>query len=65
MSEVDEAIIASLKDLKERQMTTRSESPDEHELFGRHISAVLRCFTPRQQAQARLHIQQILIDIVS
>ena len=36
---------------------------DEKEIFGKHVSAVLRRFTPRQQAQARLCIEQVLVDI--
>ena len=57
---MDEAIIKSLKDLEERR--TRREV-DENESFGRHIGAVLRRFSPRQQAQARLRIEQVLIDV--
>ena len=58
--DVDEAIIKSLKDLEERR--TRREV-GENESFGRHIGAVLRRFSPRQQAQARLRIEQVLIDV--
>ena len=57
---MDEAILKSLKDLEERR--TRREV-DENESFGRHIGAVLRRFSPRQQAEARLRIEQVLIDV--
>ena len=36
---------------------------DEQEIFGKHVSAILRRFTPSQQAQARLRIEQVLVDI--
>ena len=36
---------------------------DEEELFGRHITAVLRRFPARQKATAKLKIEQILVDI--
>ena len=36
---------------------------DEQEIFGKHVSAILRRFTPRQQAQARLRTEHVLVDI--
>ena len=36
---------------------------DEQEIFGKHVSTVLHCFTPCQQAQACLCIEQVLVDI--
>ena len=60
-SEVDEVILGSLRDLHERR--SRRGVADEHELFGQHIAAVLRGFNRRQQVQARLRIEQVLIDV--
>ena len=59
--EVDVALLRSLKDLEERR--ARRHEQDEEELFGKHIAAVLRRFSPRQRAQARLRIEQVLIDV--
>ena len=50
------------KELRERP-AARSAVIDEQEIFAKHVSAILRRFTPRQQAQARLQIEQVLVDI--
>ena len=60
-SEVDEVILGSMRDLHER--CSRRGVADEHKLFGQHIAAVLRGFNRRQQAHARLRIEQVLIDV--
>ena len=36
---------------------------DEDELFGRQIAAVLRRFTKRQKAVAKLRIHNVLLDV--
>ena len=61
-TDIDEAIVASLKELRERHVA-RSAVIDEQVIFGKHFSAILRRFTPCQQAQARLRIEQVLVDI--
>ena len=57
---MDEVILGSLWDLHERR--SRRGVADEQELFGQHIAAVLRGFNCRQ-VQARLRIEQVLIDV--
>ena len=58
--DVDEALLRSLKDIEEMRA---KRAVDENDLFGKHVSAVLHRFTPRQQAQARLRIEQVLVDV--
>lgn len=53
--EVDDAILKTLTNIEGTQM-------DEEELFGRHVGAALRRFTPRQRAIAKLQIEQILVN---
>lgn len=59
-SEVDDAILQSLKDISARRS---DHVPDEEELFSGSVAAVLRRLQPHQKAVARLRIQQVLIDI--
>lgn len=58
---MDVALLKSLKDLEERR--AKKQEQDEEELFGKHIAAVLHRFSPRQKAQARLRIEQVLIGV--
>ena len=50
---------ATLKTLHERQQ----RSLDEEELFGSHIAAILRRFSKKQKAIAKLRIQEVLVDV--
>ena len=60
--EIDEAILRSLKDIKERYSEQQQEIETEEALFGRQVAAVLHRLAPRQKAVAKLRIQQILTD---
>ena len=53
-------IISSLKSISEKREQRRD---DEDELFGRQVAATLRRLTSRQKAQAKLRIQQTLVDV--
>ena len=55
---VEELIVQNLHDLNQRK-----ERPDEDEHFGRSIAAILRRFSYRQKAHAKLQIHSLLLDI--
>ena len=62
--DVDDIIIKSLKGIEERRQEKRSwQVEDEAELFGCLVASTLRRLSGRQQASARLKIQQLLMDI--
>ena len=46
-----------LKDLHERR------EDDDSEFFSKHVGATIRRFNPRQRAQVKLRIQQVLVDV--
>ena len=56
--EVDDLLIKNLKALEE---PTKLE--DEEELFGWQMAIILRRFTARQRAHAKLKIQSLLVEI--
>ena len=58
--EVDELILRSLKGIEDKQAQRQD---DEDELYGRQVAATMQCFTNREKALAKLHIQQVLLDI--
>lgn len=65
-SDVDEAIIRSLKQLEERREKKTQQKYDildEEDLFGRQVSSVLRRLPDRQRALAKIKVQQLLFDI--
>ena len=62
--DVDDMIFKSLKGIEERRQEKRSRQvEDEAELFGRLVASTLRRLSGRQQASAKLKIQQLLMDI--
>ena len=58
---MDDLIMTSLKSLQERRHG--KEALDEAGHFGHQIAATLRRFSPRQMAQAKLQIEQVLFNI--
>ena len=54
---LDYLVCRTLKDLHERR------EEDDSELFGKQVGATIRRFNPRQRAQAKLRIQQVLVDV--
>lgn len=54
-SDVDDAIV---KYLQERQNQSSQQQQDEEEHFGKQIAAVMRRFSNRQKAVAKLQIQE-------
>lgn len=56
---MDEVIVMCLKGLEERC----AQKEDEESLFGGQIATTLQRFNNRQKAQAKLLIQQVLLDI--
>lgn len=61
---MDEMIVRTLRGIEERRQEKRTQQvEDEAELFGRLVASTLRRLSARQQAMAKLKIQQLLIDI--
>lgn len=54
VDEVDEVIL---------KMLASTENTDDDEWFGKHISAILRRFSPKKKAQAKLQLEQVLVNI--
>lgn len=59
-NEEDKLIIKSLKGIEER-LTQKQE--DEDYLFGMLVAANMRRLNNRQKAEAKLRIQQVLVDV--
>ena len=59
--DVNEAIVNSLNGLME--IRKQKQQKDEESLYADHIAAILRRFTPRQKALARVQIDQVLFNI--
>ena len=53
-------IISSLRSIGDKRAQRQDE---EDELFGRQVGATLRRLSNRQKSQAKLRIQQILMDV--
>ena len=62
---MDEVIIRSLKGIEDRQAKRdhRPETVDGEGHYGSHVAATLRKLTPKQQAIARLQIDQVLLNV--
>ena len=58
--EVEQTIIDSIRGIQDRQSQT---AEDEESHYGKQVSATLRRFNNRQNALAKLQIQEVLLDI--
>ena len=54
-------LLRSLQDLQERRKSEPEIDAEGH--YGRHVAATLRKLNPRQQAIAKLQIDQVLFNI--
>ena len=54
VDEVDEAIL---------KMLASTENTDDDKRFGKHISATLQRFSTKKKAQAKLQLEQVLVNI--
>ena len=62
--EIDDMLMRSLKDIQERQnKRSGTDTSDGETHFGNHVAATLRRLTPKQQAIAKLQIDQILLNV--
>ena len=65
-SDVDDAIVKYLQERQtqnSQQQQQQQQQQDEEEHFGKNIAAVMRRFTNRQKAVAKLQIQQVLLNV--
>ena len=60
-SEIDEAILSSLKSIQERR-EGRVPQQDEEDLFGQQVASVLRRLPRRARALTKINIQQMLFQ---
>lgn len=73
VEEVEKYLLCSLRDVEEssvkasvkerRAVLSNRPEEDADELFGRHIAANLRRLTNRQKAEAKVRIQQVMIEV--
>ena len=72
VEEVENYLLCSLSDvggssikasIDERRALLGRPEEDAEELFGRHIAANLRRLTNRQKAEAKVRIQQVMIEV--
>ena len=60
---IDEMLITSIKNLRERQQDKQKRQLDEETHFGLQVAETLRRFSSKQKALAKLQIDQVLFNV--